>query len=139
MDKGFSGGCACGAVRYKCSAGPLGMLNCHCRDCQYASGSSHTAVVVVPTPSVEVEGESLKYYDSIADSGTRVFRGFCSVSGSPLFAKNEKYQKDFLAIKAASMDDPSRFKPGTDIWTDSAQPWDIMHPDMVKFPGEMQG
>ena len=34
MPASFSGGCACGAIRYECSAAPLMMLNCHCRDCQ---------------------------------------------------------------------------------------------------------
>ena len=138
MDTGFSGGCACGAVRYKCSAEPLGMLNCHCRDCQYASGTFHTAVVVVPTGSMEIQGDTLKHYESVADSATKVYRGFCSTCGSPLFARNETYEKDFLAIKAASLDDPSWYKPATDIWTDSAQPWALMHPDTKKYPKEME-
>ena len=30
---------ACGATRYACSGEPLAMLNCHCRDCQQASGA----------------------------------------------------------------------------------------------------
>ena len=34
----FPGGRACGAIRYECAAEPLGMHNCHCRDCQSASG-----------------------------------------------------------------------------------------------------
>ena len=27
----FAGGCACGAIRYECSAEPLFMGNCHCQ------------------------------------------------------------------------------------------------------------
>jgi hypothetical protein len=37
----FSGGCACGAIRYECSAAPIFALNCHCRDCQRATGKPY--------------------------------------------------------------------------------------------------
>jgi len=47
MAQKLSGGCACGAIHYECSADPLRMLNCHCRDCQQASGSAYAAIVVV--------------------------------------------------------------------------------------------
>ncbi len=38
-------------------------------------------------------------------------------------------------VMAGSLDDPSLFKPTMDIFTDSAQPWDHMDPDLPKFPG----
>jgi hypothetical protein len=43
----FTGGCACTAIRYECAALPLRMLNCHCRDCQMASGSAYSATVIM--------------------------------------------------------------------------------------------
>lgn len=43
----FPGGCACGAIRYTCSAEPCYMGNCHCRDCQSAIGSAYLAAVLV--------------------------------------------------------------------------------------------
>ena len=43
----FTGGCACGAMRYECTAEPLYMDNCHCRDCQRATGSAYFAAVGV--------------------------------------------------------------------------------------------
>ncbi len=36
----FTGGCLCGTIRYKCSAEPIVMGNCHCRDCQGGTGSA---------------------------------------------------------------------------------------------------
>jgi hypothetical protein len=39
-----------------------------------------------------------------------------------------------VTIRVGSLDDPSVFRPGQDIYTDSAQPWDYMNPDLPKSP-----
>jgi len=44
----FTGGCACGAIRYECSAAPLLSWKCHCRTCQQATGSAFNVNVIVP-------------------------------------------------------------------------------------------
>jgi hypothetical protein len=41
---------------------------------------------------------------------------------------------DLMGIMAGSLDDPSGFRPGMDIYTASAQPWDIMNQELPKFP-----
>jgi len=35
---------------------------------------------------------------------------------------------------ATSLDDPTIYKPGMDIYTSSAQPWDHMNPALPKIP-----
>ncbi len=51
----FTGGCACRAILYECTAEPLEMFRCHCRDCQRASGGGAcNYVVVVPAESFEL-------------------------------------------------------------------------------------
>src|SRR5215470_9953070 len=80
----FTGGCACGAVRYTCSAEPLMMANCHCRDCQRAGGAPYAAVLLVPKAAVTFTGE-IKFHQVQADSGNMASRGFCPACGSPLF------------------------------------------------------
>ena len=130
------GGCACGSVRYECSAEPLGMGHCHCRDCQKASGTGYASVVVVPAASVKISGVEPKYYISLADDSDQVFRGFCPECGSPLFAGNETY-KEFLGIKAGSLDDPKSFKPTIESWVSSAQPWIRLDPETRKFEKDL--
>jgi len=44
----FTGGCECGAVRYECSAEPMMMFKCHCRDCQRVTGGAFVAGLLVP-------------------------------------------------------------------------------------------
>jgi hypothetical protein len=135
MPTPFSGGCACGAVRYECSAAPLMTLNCHCRDCQRASGSAFAVVLFVPKAALMLTKGILKYHRSRADSGNTMERGFCPACGSPVLI-NESADPSLVIIQAASQDDPSWVRPAVDIFTSSAQPWDHMNPALPKFVRE---
>jgi hypothetical protein len=132
MPNTLTGRCACGAVRYTASAAPIAMLNCHCRDCQRASGTAFSSIVLVPTAALVIEG-SPKFHASTADSGNTVRRAFCPECGSPLFSDSAA-SAAATAIKAASLDDPGIFKPMFDIWTASACPWVQMDPSTIKVP-----
>lgn len=129
--RSFSGGCACRAVRYSCSEEPLAMVKCHCRDCQYSSGTGHSSIVAVPKSAVEGKGR-VKYYTVISHSGSKVKRGFCPECGSPLFADSSA-NPAFLGIKAASLDDPSWFKPSVNLWLESKQNWDLFDDAKTSF------
>ena len=126
------GGCMCGAVRYECTGDPMFMGNCHCRDCQRASGSAYAPAIGVPRSAVKITGD-VKYYESKTDSGNTARRGFCANCGSRLFSL-PAVAPDLMVILATSLDDPSIYKPGMDIYTTSAQPWDEMNPAVPKFP-----
>ena len=133
MPTPFSGGCACGAVRYTCSREPVIMLNCHCRDCQRASGGPFSSLLAVPKETLQVTTGEAKYHTVTADSGNTISRGFCATCGSPLFISLGG-RPDIVSIRAASLDDPSWFRPTMDIFTASAQPWDHMNPELTNFP-----
>ena len=127
----FSGGCACGKVRYECTAAPLRMLNCHCRDCQLASGGAYSPTLIMATAAVAVTKGKTKYFEKLADSGNIARREFCADCGTPLFASSLG-RVEFIGIKAASMDDPTWFRPEADLWVQSAQPWDCLDPTVPK-------
>jgi hypothetical protein len=137
MAEKLSGGCACGAVRYEVEAEPVVMLNCHCRDCQRASGSGYAAIVVVPKTAVRLNGE-LRFHKVVGDNGKAVERGFCPACGSPIATALEKLP-DILGLQAGSLDDPSRHRPAMDIFTASAQPWDHMSAETRKVPQGIGG
>lgn len=137
MSVTFTGGCICRAVRYECSAEPVMMANCHCRDCQKAGGGAFAPAVIVPTASLKITGEA-KFYDTQSDSGNIVSRGFCPNCGSRLFGKTAA-MPDLMAIQAGSLDDPSWYQPRMDIYTASAQPWDTMNPQLPKFQKSPRG
>lgn len=134
MTTKFTGGCACGKVRYECREKPLAQLICHCRDCQRASGSAFAAVVVVPSDRLTFSGDALKYYEVKANSGRTMRRGFCGECGSPVSIRRpETPMVEFL--QAASLDDPSGFAPSAEVFVSSAYPWHHLHPDTLKFDG----
>jgi len=137
MGEKLSGGCTCGAVRYEVEAEPVVMLNCHCRDCQRATGSAYAAIVVVPKRAVRMEG-GLRFHKAVGDSGKTVERGFCPACGSPVATKLEKIP-DILGLQAGSLDDPSLHRPAMDLFTASAQPWDQMSPETRKLPQGIGG
>lgn len=130
----FTGGCACRAIRYECTAAPIISLNCHCRDCQRASGSAFCPVLYVPRTALTLSGQS-RYYEVRAESGNRVSRGFCPHCGSPVFIQAELVP-ELQGLRAASLDDPSLFQPQMHVWTDRAQPWDHMNLALRKFEKE---
>ncbi len=132
MSSPFSGGCACGAVRYECTAEPVFSWNCHCRDCQRASGSAFCPVSYVPKTALSSTG-AVAYYEVQAESGRAVRRGFCPQCGAPVFILAELVP-ELIGVWAASRDEPSRFQPVVNVWTASGQPWDEMQAVLPACP-----
>jgi hypothetical protein len=126
----FSGGCACGAIRYECTAEPFAMFRCHCRDCQRATGGPSAFVVYVPAKAFKVTQGVLRHFHTPSLAGGHNKRGYCADCGSPISgAETERG----IGIHAASLDDPSLFEPTMDIHVADAQRWDIMDPKTLKF------
>ena len=129
----FSGGCACGAIRYECTAEPVVMFYCHCRDCQRAGGGAFAAAVLVPAEAFRLTQGSLRYHFTSSASGGRHKRGFCAECGSRITGGEFDRPSEKVGIIAGSLDDPSWFRPRYHIFTADAQPWDHMDPALPKF------
>ena len=77
MSDVYTGGCACGAIRYEISAEPLVMNDCQCRDCQRRSGTGHGSYLTFPSKaSVKLEGKAT-HCDVLADNGNVKTHAFC--------------------------------------------------------------
>jgi hypothetical protein len=128
----LTGGCLCGAVRYKLPGAAQIEFSCHCRDCQYVSGGAPTHVIVMRSEDVTLTKGQPKEYWSTSAKGRRVARLFCAECGVPLFSKSEKHPQ-YLAVKVGSLDDPSGFRPQANTWTKSAQPWHHLDAAISRF------
>ena len=127
----FSGGCACGQVRYTCNSAPIATLNCHCQDCQISSGAPFASGFVVAVASTQVSGVPSAYSVTGA-SGGQTTRSFCGTCGTPLFTRGEKIT-DFMSIRFSTLDDHSHFAPAIDIFAGQAQPWTCLDQTLPRF------
>ena len=127
-----AGGCLCGAVRYEAGGEPLFSLQCHCRDCQRASGAAHVAAVRMPSAQFRITKGAPKTYIAKSDAGNEISRVFCGNCGTPLCVQVAT-RPDLVGLRVTTFDDPSFFKPDADIFTKSAQPWDHFDPAVPKF------
>lgn len=133
MSASKNGGCMCGAIRYELRAEPLGVVNCHCTDCQQASGGAFGTFVLAPKPAVKVTKGEPKAFSVKAESGNTVTRKFCRDCGSPLFSELDA-NPGLCVIKVGSLDDRGSYTPAMNIWTTSAQAWVHIDPSVPKFP-----
>jgi len=114
-------GCLCGGVRLRIDAEPLTARMCWCRLCQYLGAGSATVNVGFPAEAVTTTGE-VRWFESIADSGNRMQRGFCPTCGTPIFSNNEA-RPHLTFIRAGTLDDPNIARPEVTIWTSTAPDW----------------
>jgi hypothetical protein len=131
MATSIKGSCLCGSVRYECKAEPIMQGHCQCRDCQKETGTGHASFLVFPMAAVQISGPT-KEYRSKADSGNTVSRCFCPNCGSQVYGGTSGFP-DGVAITAATLDDPSLFKPQMVAYTIRGHAWDQMDAALPKF------
>lgn len=111
-----TGGCACGAIRFRVTAPFIATGACHCTDCQKASGGGPNYVALVPKGALEVTGGEAKYYIRKGDSGGEARRAFCPDCGTPLWSEPEHLP--FIPVKTGALDEGADLKPAMHIYTE---------------------
>ena len=120
-----TGGCQCGAVRFRVE-GVLGDASvCHCRMCQKAAGNFYLPLVSVrQTKLVWTRGEPKRFQSSNAAS-----RGFCGDCGTPLTYE----APDGTALTIAAFDRPEGIVPTIQWGIEAKLPY-VDH--IPQLPGE---
>ncbi|MES1182776.1 MAG: GFA family protein [Myxococcales bacterium] len=131
MDQVYSGGCACGAIRYEIAGSPLFQNHCQCRDCQRKSGTGHGSYLTFPRAGVKLQGQASNW-DIVGDSGNVKTRSFCPTCGSPVYMTFSANPKVFT-VHAASLDDPTRYQPQAVTYSVRAHAWDFIDPVLRRF------
>ena len=114
---GLTGGCQCGAVRYRLTAEPTGVNVCHCRMCQKASGGPFMALGGVQVRQLVWTRGTAKTFvsSSIAE------RGFCADCGTPLTYR--MFERDRVSVTLGSLDEPAAIAPTIQFGVELKLPW----------------
>ena len=131
MSQTYTGGCACGAIRYEISGEPIFHNHCQCRDCQRKSGTGHGSYLTFARDGVKHSGQATPW-DIVADSGNVKTRAFCPICGSPVYMTCSA-MPDIFTVHAASLDDPGRYRPQAVTYTVRGPEWDCLDPALPKF------
>jgi len=106
-----TGGCQCGAIRFRVRGELKDSSICHCRMCQKAFGAYYAPLVSARGAElVWTRGERKTFRSS-----NHVERGFCGDCGTPLTYE----APDGVALAAGAFDDPSAFPPSTQFGTEA--------------------
>ena len=123
----WTGGCLCGAIRYRASEDPEWIGACHCGQCRKHSGAPYTAAVLFPPGAFEwTTAEPARY----ASSAT-VRRGFCAQCGSSLTWEAAGGEPTVLI---GSLDHPERLRPDSHCFVATKLPWVEIEDGTPQFP-----
>jgi hypothetical protein len=131
MGEPYTGGCACGAVRYEVSGEPIVQNDCQCRQCQRQTGTGHGTYLTFSGSAVRVDGQA-KHWEAVGEGGTVKHSAFCETCGSPLFL-TFPHMPDIFVVRAGSLDHPARYDPQMVFWTAAGHAWDHLNPALSKF------
>ncbi|MGZ2379474.1 GFA family protein [Rhizobium brockwellii] len=121
-----TGGCQCGAVRFRIS-GKLGRPSiCHCRMCQKQFGGFFSALVTAPEEGMEWTRGEPSYFQS----SVNIERGFCNNCGTPMTYRHP----GGLELAIGTFDDRSDLAPLIQVNYEARLRWveDIFEAPVLK-------
>jgi hypothetical protein len=123
-----SGGCLCGALRYRITGAPIDAGYCHCRLCQRSTGAPVLAWATLPIASFAWERGAPRSYAS----SERGIRDFCARCGTQILFRRPGAPPT-LDVNLASLDDPAAIAPEYHIWTQSRVRWLLLADALPRY------
>jgi len=123
-----TGGCRCGAVRYRASGKPKWVAHCHCSDCRKQTGAGYATWLGYEAAAVKWEKGAPKQYAS----SPGVERGFCGTCGTPISFAGQRWAGE-VHLLAGTLDDPKSIAPRAHTFLIDAVPWAHVAPGDKRF------
>lgn len=124
----YTGGCQCGAVRFRVEGDLKDASICHCRMCQKAFGSFYAPLASVRGLNFRWTRGAPKHFQS----SNLVRRGFCEACGTPLTYE----APDGMAIAIGAFDEPERIVPTLQYGTEGKISYVDHLPELPGHPTE---
>lgn len=115
-----TGGCLCGAVRYRVQGEPIKSGLCHCADCRKITGTSFLCYADWALADFSSSGEVREFAG----------RSFCPNCGSRLFSVSD----DGVEIFLGSLDEaPNKITPMVEGWVKRREHWLPNIPNVPRY------
>ena len=129
----LSGGCLCGAVRYRAAPGfRLKPYACHCTDCQTRTGGAVGLQLSVMEADLTIEGDLVEGRH-VQPSGAVAGIFACSKCLTRIYTSNDQ-RFGIVNLRAGTLDDSEDLVPAAHFWTRSKQPWMTIPDDVPSLP-----
>jgi hypothetical protein len=125
----LSGGCQCGAIRYRVNGEPAMAAICHCSMCRRAHAAPAVAWAMFPEDRFTLAAGTLAVYAS--SPGAQ--RCFCARCGTQIV-----FRADFLPglidVAIGSLDRPEAIAPSFHYWDSRRLPWVEFADGLPRYP-----
>jgi hypothetical protein len=128
-DAHYSGGCLCGAVRYRAAGTAGNPCYCHCECCRRAAGSPTVPWATFERAHFQLLRGELTEYRSSPDR----LRGFCAACGTSLTYRSEKRPTE-IDVTLGTLDAPARLAPQMHVWVEDKLPWVTIADGLPQWP-----
>ncbi len=127
----ITGGCFCGAIRYRVSTWSRDVSHCHCGICRRTTGAPFITWATFPADAfVFTAGTPAEFCAT-----SRASRQLCPTCGTALTFR-ETARPHSIDATVGSMDCPDLVIPAAHIWTSSQLAWLHLADDLPRHPEE---
>jgi len=132
-DGELTGGCACGAVRYRVDRGPIVVHNCYCTLCQQQTGTTSAVNLFVETDAlIQLCGATARHKVRTGSGGEQVIVR-CDECGVALWSHYPRFGELGAAVRVGTLDNSGAVAPDVAIFTAERMPWVVLPEGIPQF------
>ena len=131
MNGRLTGSCQCGAVNLSLAPPVVLTYACFCTSCQKRTGSAFSMGLIIPTASLQVEGE-LTTWSRRSDKGITNTRYSCKDCGNIIYGVDDTGM-ELAKVQAGLLEDTHNLEPEVYLFVRSKQAWVTLPPKAQPF------